>query len=492
MKRIKKEISKLKIVNVIRAIEVVLLMKGSEAATERAFSDVKTAVLGRFDKKTKKPEENDLVAKLLFMKRNSSLIDFDFNLARIKFVEKGNKEALMKTKPATTKSLTVKRLLNRTKVKKRSKKVVSVDIIDDEEEIDDPGSFIIDDPLQESNIDNDLQDLNACKLSDLPRPPNTTETFDDSQSISTGNMPTIDDDLGLLKDIYCFCNTDKNDDFVGCDKSKSCLSYKKRLSETGCHGGDWFHASCIGLTSSLRPTDSWFCDLCHPQSNLLTHLFNEDREIIKVSPDGNCLYRCLSIFSFGTPNKHRYIRDNINDTLKKLFFSEKYSKKWVTQELDTDLFLRTTDEKLVRHIAKYNFMSFDLPKNEIEITEDMRSKYLQSKSQPARKSDSIEIIRSRYGTEIEIMLYSYIEKKSVWILEVNNSTKPTYYKWHLAASYFGKNDYYENVKSKNYCCLLYSNPSGNSDYAHYDAIINKKQSLPPPFDDVTYSIKSRT
>ena len=83
-----------------------------------------------------------------------------------------------------------------------------------------------------------------------------------------------------------------------------------------------------------------------------------------------------------------------------------------------------------------------------------------------------------------------MKKKIVWILQENDSLKPTFYKWHLAASYFGKNDYHANIKSSNYCCLLYSNPSGNSDYAHYDAIITKKLSLPPPLVDVTYSIKS--
>ena len=108
----------LHITNVLRAMEILQLMKASQSATERAFSIVANVISNRFENKYKvnrngdgvETEElndttnlsKDNVEAAVFISMNANVVTLNAALARDKFLSSGHKHALMKSKPRNT------------------------------------------------------------------------------------------------------------------------------------------------------------------------------------------------------------------------------------------------------------------------------------------------------------------------------------------------------------------------------------------------------
>ena len=235
----------------------------------------------------------------------------------------------------------------------------------------------------------------------------------------------------------------------------------------------------MGLKRKIVDDDPWLCSLCDENSFLTTQLFNENRVIKIVEGDGNCMYSSLALIKYKNKKMHKTIRASICKKMKEVFLSSKYTDKWVAHEIDSDLNIRNPEVKLIRDISRYNREVFGVNSNELEISLQKRVEYLNMKSTPAKLSDTSNIRLKRYGTEIDLMFFSLIENKPIWILQPDRKFKSLKYKWWLAINYSSKLSHENAVKQLDYITLFYKNPTGNTNCAHYDAIISKNKRNPP-------------
>jgi len=125
-------IDKLKITNILRAIEIVQLLKASQSSTERVFSIVSKVVKGRYENRyrldgvsattdkldnlDKSNDGRDYVAAAVFLSLNSNIVTLDAGLARQKFLTARHQEALLSSKPSCTIGKTVKTTLKKLKI----------------------------------------------------------------------------------------------------------------------------------------------------------------------------------------------------------------------------------------------------------------------------------------------------------------------------------------------------------------------------------------
>ena len=107
----------LKIVNILRVLEIVQLLKASQSSTERVFSTVKQVVSGRFENRYRFPQaheqpvkghlrnadkeedKRDYVAASVYLAMNSNIVTLDSKRARLKLLASGHEEALLSKKP---------------------------------------------------------------------------------------------------------------------------------------------------------------------------------------------------------------------------------------------------------------------------------------------------------------------------------------------------------------------------------------------------------
>ena len=107
----------LRITNILRALEMLQLMKASQSATERAFSVIGKVVSNRYENKYRidprkdpidvnreadensLPRSNDFVEAAAFISMNTNVVIMDAALARDKFIASNHEHAFLKTKP---------------------------------------------------------------------------------------------------------------------------------------------------------------------------------------------------------------------------------------------------------------------------------------------------------------------------------------------------------------------------------------------------------
>ena len=108
-------VSKLHIPNVIRALEVVQLLKASQSNTKRVMSVIAKAVKGEYENVDRfgRHQKHDVVNASVFISCNTKVIELDKKLASQNYLKNGHFNVLMKTKPFHTKSKTIKRLINK-------------------------------------------------------------------------------------------------------------------------------------------------------------------------------------------------------------------------------------------------------------------------------------------------------------------------------------------------------------------------------------------
>ena len=106
-------VKKLKITNILRALELTMLMKATQSSTERVVSLIKKTVENRFENVARwgKVLEFDMVNITVFLRMNSSIEKMDPKLAAKKYTgELKHRPSIKKSKPYTDASLTLKRM----------------------------------------------------------------------------------------------------------------------------------------------------------------------------------------------------------------------------------------------------------------------------------------------------------------------------------------------------------------------------------------------
>lgn len=420
----------LEIINILRVMEVTLLLKASQSSTERAMSSIERIVKGKYENRYKYLNDDytdldDIVQAKLMLKKNVDLATCDPSSARVTFETKmKHKSCLISSKPTLKRSLTINRLLNKPPKKVRVREPV--------------------------------------------RSPSPDEFFS-SECVFDDHLDIEDPEENRIRVSYCYCNgTQTYKDFIGCEKVDQCLSKISKL-KNNIEGGDWFHQKCVGLVRKPPSNFTWYCSLCDEKSNLKIQLFNQGKIIKEIQGDGNCLYRALAQNKYGNDKKHIEMRNILCDQLKQLFESPKYCDMWAINHF-SDNNINDPEHKLVRDLARYNRETLGITDSSF-FTDEQKSKFIEYMSTPRN-----------YGTEIDLALFSLLEQKTIWVLQDNQDEKNPLFKWFMTHSYIYDSDYEKNLNYVPYVTLLYSNPTGNTNNAHYDLILpaKKPKILDPP------------
>ena len=163
-------------------------------------------------------------------------------------------------------------------------------------------------------------------------------------------------------------------------------------------------------------------------------IFNvEDFELIKMRGDGNCLFRAMSYAIYKTDIYHKHMRQEIVNYVK---------HNWETQ--------KESIQNVHQINSKENYCNFMLKSTGTQVT---------------------------YGTEYEILIFSYIQRKPVIILKKTDNQEMSYCKL------FQTNDANNNHNTEtSYIHFLHS---GKDITGHYDVLLLKKLS----FNDLTQLTK---
>ena len=239
------EISNLKIINVLRVLEITQLLKPSQSSTERVISFLKKVVEGHYENvyrfgKTHK-SGYDMVDVITQIGYKNDIRSFDYKSACNYLMEQQKINVLWENKPPQERSHTIKRIISdKARISRKKSKIDQVYPIS--LELND--SFTADDvePLSERNPIVEGIVRNEC----------------DESSDSEEEM---DKDY-----VYCCQEKVMADDrckyWVRCDNNKKCLNYLQILKETGCSGGQWFHLKCSKLKKPPKRTQPWKCHIC--------------------------------------------------------------------------------------------------------------------------------------------------------------------------------------------------------------------------------------
>ena len=100
---------------------------------------------------------------------------------------------------------------------------------------------------------------------------------------------------------------------IQCKNTNKFVSYILRKECEGAKGGDWFHFKCIKMKN--EPKGDWICQKCiknEPKISLMKQILaKENKKVISVKPDGNCLFSALSVILYGIPDLHYVLREKI-------------------------------------------------------------------------------------------------------------------------------------------------------------------------------------
>ena len=170
-------------------------------------------------------------------------------------------------------------------------------------------------------------------------------------------------------------------------------------------------------------------------------LKEENREIVKIVGDGNCLYRCFSYIEYGTEDRHQDIRKLISDSLSKIVNEPNNLVK-----LSPDYWLQerknmTEEDNIIRIL----FLLCDLSgMNKDEILPFLNNVSLKI-SVMAPPNDNNDDRLKKYGGTLDIIIFSYITQKCLYTLQ-NIPDKKNSYKWHLTSIQFKM----QSVQNLNY------------------------------------------
>ncbi|XP_047735974.1 uncharacterized protein LOC108674270 [Hyalella azteca] len=302
--------------NIIRCLEIVQLMKPTQASTKKVMSHVADSVKNRFEFKNFFQSESsnsdlvDNVAKEVFLRCNTNVVQHDTDLAKKIFLRK-HQESLQITKKSNELSKSVLSHLiklgsdNMTNFPTKRHLASEQRCRDGKRRKMDHGLLKIPENNVESTIimaasippqscEQSLAPGKTVVPTEIPSPApsslhqavntGTTSTYKQCQQnesqepqVQTIHLDYESKTSEVLKrvEIYCICENEERNQrnapsaiFIGCANTQKCVSYLERLNSRNVEGGDWFHMKCLKIDKI--PKGPWYCQKCNDKkaSNL--------------------------------------------------------------------------------------------------------------------------------------------------------------------------------------------------------------------------------
>ena len=403
-------------------------------------------------------------------------------------------EALQKSKPVQSVSLTLKRMAESSGNAKKSKrpKLEPFDVHTNGND----ASADPDDPC-EVNVSevNVTQEVVASSI------------VEDVQT----NVDHVNEALQKQKDQplqHCHdeCKEHYNDSdwwWVGCRYRSFCLSFQKRLGLTGKKGGDWFHSSCVGVVQRHRKNEHWVCSLCsneHPSelarvarqkqqdrkecqesksgsalSFLKKELDKENRKVVKIVGDGNCLFRSFACMMYGNQEFHATVRSQMCLKLNEIY--DKFEGRWSVATCPSGPELLNNEAYFVFKLVHWFSSEVDAKcVDSEEVTKEQMMAFINLKKTPHSSQDHG---KAKWGGLLELHLHALVNRKNVWVLREyvgSDSAIQGYVLEHIVS--FRSRDHYPHEEDivQDYDLLLWE---GSKE--HYSAVLparNKNVPLP--------------
>ena len=174
----------------------------------------------------------------------------------------------------------------------------------------------------------------------------------------TQSPPSSAHSIDDKSEIYCICLNEKDGKFIGCENKTNCNSYIERKQALGVEGGDWFHMECLNIKSFPKKR-KWFCSNCKnvkpiavlkPLSLLKRELALNNRKIIDVDGDGNCLFSCLAYFKYGYKNLHDMMRKYLYNKLVEIVLNKKFQGRLNYDTCPKDEELNDPDSRFINKL----------------------------------------------------------------------------------------------------------------------------------------------
>lgn len=296
--------------------------------------------------------------------------------------------------------------------------------------------------------------------------------------------------------IYCICRTRQGraQDWVICVNKSGCKHYLARQKTDETCGGAVFHRNCLNVSEGIV-IQKWCCPYCiYENAAMTTHKGfsksdienllskQENRTLVSVKADGNCLFRALSVAKFNTEVFHQEIRRVIFGFLYGVLFSS--INKFCPLYWKSFKKITNREDCLINRIVMVFLPDLiHLSPSDPSFNARQIERYLQRMMNAAEVNDEPAVKFSKYGGSMELLIYSYLEKKVIWSFQRASNSAEIFH-WQLATTY-GPVLHSDAVKDPNYLTLHYDYDVKNPVGSHFNCIVNGMKN-PPPNPNIMY------
>ena len=251
---------------------------------------------------------------------------------------------------------------------------------------------------------------------------------------------------------------------------------------------------------SKIPKGKWFCPECNLANKpelqeslkiLNQALINENKEIIPVRGDGNCMFRALALVKYNDEKMHFIIRKEISNGLIELINNDYYKHFWDSKfwdcEANQNLCYSDSSANLIYSIVMLKVGNYDFDGSicSRSVKAWLREYAIQLKI-PALPYHGSKVLKNKYGNDLDQWSYACFNKVDVWNLQKCDK----FYMWTLACPCFKKR--LKDSIEVDFCALFFEFIGSQSMSNHYKTIVTKENSRKiHPNVSVKYSLTGK-
>ena len=453
-------ITKLNIVNVLRLLEVTMLMKSTQSSTERVVSRIKRTVSNRFENVYKfSRREKDYVDMENFISFNSSMqmtqAKFANKAASIYLNDLKGLDAIRKTKPSYEKSVVLQTRNNSTERKPAEKRIHSI-------------AFS---PLENETNQATMEDMSENESSTSNSSPTSCAT--NAKGVAVVKLFKIDS--VIRSKCEPLDELDGNSMSVKDDKNniqRQAIKVKYDLKDRNYKGSIAKRPRCSRPLSSPRTlSNSKPKERKNINQAFDDYLQSKDMQRGKVEGDGNCLFRSISVFSHGNQDRHEEVRSDLYSYFKVIL--DKFKGRWNEVDCPKDGELLDPEAYFVYKLVNLPVVKYEILEvigdNGHTINEEKIEKFIEIKRETCNERNKYDQIH--WGGITDMHLYALLKKVNVMsitekFMMVNRDRKKCGFGINLSLIAYRYNINHQEELAHKRCMFLYTNNN------HYEPLLN--------------------